>query len=198
MSSCFSLWLVVKAMPLMLRTQRPLSGNKRPVCSAESHAMTNGHRGSYSSWTTCNVIKCWHAVTDFQCVRFKSRWEDLGKMRSFTHVLMLLLSHDPPSVFLSLFTHLTLTHISRGQGRLCPCHKMSSPSQTHKITPRRRDRPGLVSVCHSSVTLAVRTHLSARHVDRLNTCTSHIQQHACLLNRKCFPACKHCIVIVLY
>lgn len=96
----------------------------------------------------------------------------------------------------SLYSPISLTHISRGQGRLCPCHKMSLPSQTHKITPRRRDQPGLVSVCHSSVTLAVRTHLSARHVDRLNTCTSHIQQHACLLeNRKCFAACKHCIVL---
>lgn len=70
-------------------------------------------------------------------------------MRSFTDALLLLLSHDS----------LTHTHTQCRKGyALVIKQGQNSASQTHMHiqTPRGgRSRPGVVSDCHSSVTLAV-------------------------------------------
>lgn len=115
--------------------------------------MTCGHHGQYSSWTTCNVIKPWHAewptlatcmcvcVFMWACVCVKSHLKDLSRMRSFTDVLLLLLSHD--SFSLSLW----LSRTNTVQGRLRPCHKTGAElglshthTHTHKNTPRGKEQ----------------------------------------------------------
>lgn len=99
-------------------------------------------------------------------------------------------------MILSFSGSLTQTQFREGyvlvikQGQSLP-----SLSHTHTQTQTpwgERSRPGVVSDCHSSVTLAARTNLSARHVDRLKTCTcckAICTKHTCLLINKKWNMC---------